>query len=419
MARTVLGKPYSTDMDYLLRNELRLLGNEIEEFIGSLDINEARAHERAVLTRALDKGGMALFTNLCNEMESRSQAKRDFDTLAELCSMRAQFISKHNEVSVSNYRSMLTELHAEQDYLLGQYRERLSENMVKRYFAVRVLRQLGDHETETGQDEGTLPSDMETLVQYNRLMADGYVLQGSEKEVALLEAARLHPEVALLRPSKTPELIRIYGNLAIDHFLAQRYEQAHELYLKALEVMGEAEPNTDLLFNYCVNALMTGRHHVFIEISDHYAVQIARSEKTRHRFRYFTAMAYLFDNKPREAFRFLDHDISKRPETEYFFYRLVYTMVYFQLGEHTLAEREVENIFQSFKSRSPNAQQDKVLLLLLRKLIVADANKANPKQRTADLTALRDELAHSASMAPHFSQTIFRWMRHRVGALLE
>lgn len=63
-------------------------------------------------------------------------------------------------------------------------------------------------------------------------------------------------------------------------------------------------------------------------------------------------MAYLFVGQPAQSFKLLEHDIHNRPLNEYYHYRQVYAMVYFESGGLKVASHELENLQQSYRKRA-------------------------------------------------------------------
>lgn len=421
--KAIFGKKYTKDKDYLLRNELRLLNNEIENFI--IDTNTSSTNEITekrglhILKRICESGNEHLFESYFSNLLNSADAKHDYETISELYALKGTFIMRHKEISLSNYKTLRTDLLNEQTALLSYLEEKLSENRLRQHFTLRVLRQLGEKNEQKESDiliQSAAP--VRLIIEYNNLIADSYLQKGIEKKNTLLKALNLYPEVVKIRPTKQAENSKIYGNIAIELFLNQQHESAHEYYQKALALMNESNISIELLFNYCINALTIGQHSIFIETYKRFAPQITENNKLKFRFQYFTAMAYLFENQPKKAFEFLDHEISKRPETEYYFYRMVYAMVYFQLGDFDFANRELENILQSFRKRKPSEQYDKMLVKIMQRLILATINRNNKQQFQTEREKLRQQTEEAAGEISNFSQTIYRWIRIRLEEIL-
>lgn len=417
------GVAYSTSKDYLLRNELRLLNNEIENFILHQPLKESdeqieEQQELKFLTRLKDTGKHQLFNQYSKTAIEAKTKKHDYKMLIDLYAIKIDFKIHHQEISESNYLELIELLQLQQQYILAWSSEIQSENELKKNFAQRVLLQLGNTTKKTETDyKIQLPKEAEKLLLYNELIAKSYLQHGQEKIETLLTALKLQPKASAIRPEKEKDKLNILGNIGLEYFLDHKFEQAHAYYKKANALMNEQNLNIELLFNYCVNALAIGKHKVLIEMEAKYRPQIQFNIKLCYRFSYFTAIAYLFDNNPQQAFKLLDHEPHKRPEHEYYFYRLVYAMVYFQLRDYTLAKRELENILQSFRFRKSAPQYDKpIVKLILRLSEVADL-KGNKKYFSIALKKADLELHNNSSTDTQFSTIIYTWAKYQLKKL--
>jgi len=420
--KTVFGVSYKLDKDYLLRNELRLLNAEIELFIieNTTEVRldqQLRSQEIVLLHRLLRQGKESLFQKYYIAAVSSAKEMHNFELLSELYSLKCKFLIKYKEISVANYKELVHTLKLEQNAVQSHLEEKQSENFVKLKYAQRVLLQLDEkaYQQELDSPERMpLSEEANLLVEYNSLIAQSYLLKGSQKIETLLKAKKLQPNVSAIRPEKTKDMLTILGNIAVEYFLNEKFEEAHKYYAEATALMNETNLNIELLFNYCTNALVLGHHFAFIQTAEKYHAQISSNLKLRYRFQYFTAIAYLFDKKPEKAFDLLGQDIAKRPETEYYFYRMVYAMVYFQLNDFDLATRELENIAQSFRFRKDSIQQDKPLVKIMQKLLLICSYQNNPKKYKHELTAFQENYKNTLAKMPQFSTIIYTWVQWQV-----
>jgi|GEM_PF-6840441 hypothetical protein len=421
------GKNYTAAKDYLLRNELRLLNHELEQFIidaemGFNHIDISTENDLKLLNRFFKNGSENLFEKYYSTALLKTIKAQDFEKQSKLHSLKCDFLIKHKELSIANYKELLETLQLENNALQLFAEEKKSENVLKQRYTQRVLMQLNGsnnwvENTNSTNVDGSM--SLNPVVQYNNLIAQSYIEHGESKISLLQKALKLHPLVAEVRKEKAKDILTINGNIAIEYFLNHRFDEAHKYYATATSLMNDDNLNIELVFNYCINAMVIGKHKIFIEYSQKYARQISGNNKLKYRFQYFTAIALLFDNKPNEAFRCLDHEISKRPETEYYFYRMVYAMVYFQLNDFDLANRELENILQSFRFRKTTQQDDKPLAKLMQKLLHITSLQHNSSQYKAALKKFRIDSTESLSGLPRFSTIINTWMQKQVETMIK
>jgi hypothetical protein len=424
--RTAFNDSYTVAKDYLLRNELRLLNNELEQFISESESDsnkekDAFKHELNLLNRFLKIGNAGLFEKYYSAALAKADKANNFEISSQLYALKCNFLIRYKEISVRNYKELIETLRLEQNALQSFIEEKQSENILKQRYAQRVLIQL-DENTFRNESENTveilIDNTAKLLIQYNELIAQSYIENGTQKINLLLKALKLHPKVAAIRQEKTKDILTIYGNIAVEFFLNQQFDEAHKYYTKANSIMNEQNLNIELLFNYCINALAIGQPKIFIETSEKYSPIIAGNNKLKYRFQYFTAIAFLFDNKPQQAFQYLDQEISKRPETEYYFYRMVYAMVYFQLNDFDLANRELENILQSFRFRKTTQQDDKPLVKLMQKLLFITSLQHNTVKYKAELKKFQVSSKEMLNGLPRFSTIINAWMQRQIETML-
>lgn len=415
---------YAKEKDYLLRNELRLLNSELEKFIVKFPVanfllSETFTAELTLLNQFFECGNELLFESYFKEILFQALASKNFDLVAQLYSLKSKFIFRHKEISIKNYREAKQLLCLENLAIELQLQEKLSENLMRQNFAQRVLLQLNYSKPEpaNGHQNNSLFDAAKLLVKYNKLIAKSY-LQSSEQKINTLRiAAKIYPSIASFRYEKKLDIISILGNIALEYFLIEKFDKARLYYQKAIRSMTNSEANIELLFNYCINELALGQHKIFIETFKKYQSQIAASNKLKHRFQYFTALAYLFDEKPKEAFKLLDHDITKRPENEYYFYRMVYAMAYYQLNDFDMASRELENILQSFRFRKPSENYDKPLVKTMQKLLLVHSLRYQKQKFNTELAKLKVQVAALNQNVTRFSKTIYTWLNKQIGKL--
>ncbi|MBL0912747.1 MAG: hypothetical protein IBJ09_10280 [Bacteroidia bacterium] len=414
MFRAAFGEKYSSAKDYLLRNELRLLNQAIESLIIRRE-NEKNTQEITrnllLLERMLQKGETELFRNVFTETERMAIAQADHKNLVALYTCAVDHTIRYKEVSVTHYEEVLRLLQLKKEALERYTNEVAAELELRRNFSLKVISTLDPGHTPTAEEENGESSPGAGIVSsYLRRYAASYMQSGEEKIQTYLQLIEALPEVSRLRPARNRDLPALYGNLALELFLSGRHAEADRYYTIALEHTRDAHGFLDLYFNYCVNALLLGKHK---EVSDIYTAHfqaIDKNKKLRYRFACFASIACLMLDRPADAFRLLDPEIIRRPVTEYYYYRLVYAMVYFQKGDMDNAEREIGNILQSFRFRRNARVEDKPLVKLIQKMIELESFR-NQKEKYAQLSEkLKTEVQERREEQSRFSTVIYNWI---------
>jgi hypothetical protein len=108
--KCLFDKPYSVAKDYLLRNEIRLLNQAIEDFIVRQAIQKKENdwwNKKLLLQHYLSKNNTKLFDEEWQQCYKKATAEGLHFFLFELLCLRAQFVSQHLSVNESNYTELV------------------------------------------------------------------------------------------------------------------------------------------------------------------------------------------------------------------------------------------------------------------------------------------------------------------------
>lgn len=412
------GITYTKDKDYLFRNELRILNTILISFIAKTEIETEMDTKQSlnalkVLERMLNVGQTSDFDNLWNDAFRSATEILDYEILSKLMDLKAKWLIKFHEVSVSNYETVAMTIEAEKRYLEKHFQERSHRLEVGQSFAKRVIKAISQSDFKSiKQKKSQLANDssFENLISYYQKMSKSYLVDGEEKIRLLNELLTLYPTVVKNREELKKDINTLYGNLGLEYFLMNDFENADNAYKKAISLQQKGNFNIEILFNYCVNLLMLSRYKEFINQYNIHNNAIAKNEKLKHRFTYFNAIALMFENKAERAFELLTQDISQRPVNDYYYFRIVYAMVYVQLNDIDNALREVENILQSFRFRKNAPTVDKPLVKLIHRLISAYSLKDQKTKKQKELQKIRDEIKKQKDIKLNTSIVIQRWI---------
>jgi hypothetical protein len=305
-----------------------------------------------------------------------------------------------------------------EDFFGMHIAEEQSQREIRKQFLLRTMNAIAPgwhtkHSYKKTKAYDKLLQQQQLLQQYNLLNAELYVQHGKKKIETLKALALLNPKVAAFRPGYKAKLTGIYGNMGIEYFIMDNYTEADRYYLLAIKSAG-AKPQLDLLFNYATNLLAQDKFDTFLALYKSRERDINAHAKTKYRFRFFAAIAYLFAQQPNHAFKLLEHDISQRPLNEYYYYRQVYAMVYFETGDIEAAQRELENIQQSYRKRPVQTKDDKPLTAQLLKFIQAEATKANKERYQKALQQISASIADMAKTKVTHSVLMYKWLDKKV-----
>ena len=421
------GKKYKAADDFLLRNELRLLNRELEAFVIANEAAEKLAsgdiHTKVwLLQRMLKAKQYRVFENTLQQHIKEAVAVADFFALHLLQDLHFAYHTQYGELNEKNYLALFYEMQHE-DFFGMHIAEEQSQREIRKQFLLRTMNAIAPgwqskspYQKSKAYDK--LQAQQQLLQKYNLLNAELYVQHGKKKIETLKELAMLNPKVAAFRPSYKAKLAGIYGNMGIEYFIMDDYTEADKYYQLAIK-SAVGKPQLDLLFNYATNLMAQDKFDKFLALYKSRERDINAHAKTKYRFRFFAAIAYLFAGQPNQAFKLLEHDISQRPLNEYYYYRQVYAMVYFETGDIEAAQRELENIQQSYRKRPAQTKNDKPITAQLLKFVQAEATKANKERYKAALLQIQKSIADMAKQKVTYSVMAYKWLHKKIAERLK
>lgn len=421
------GYTYAKEKDYLFRNEQRILNTILLDFIAKIDVQNEMEQRQSlntikVLERMLKTSKVEDFENLWNEAFRSANDIADYEVLSKLMELKSNWLTKFHEISVKNYMAIANAIESEKQYLEKYFQERSHRLEVGKSFAKKVIKALSPEDYKVLKlQKPTKEKDVffEGILTYYTKMSESYLLDGEDKIKLLHELLTLYPKVVKSRVDLKKDITTLYGNLGLEYFLMSDFNNADKTYRKVLSLQSATEMNIEVLFNYCVNLLMLSRYKEFTIQYNLHLTAIDNNEKLKHRFLYFNTIALLFENKAEKAFQLLTQDISQRPVHDYYYFRTIYAMVYFQLKDTDNALREVENILQSFRFRKNAHTVDKPLVKLIHRLITAYTISEQKTKFKAKLDKIKKELQAQSSNKQNTSTVIYRWIEWQVALLLK
>ncbi len=417
-------KKYRKENDYLLRNELRLLSKEIEMFLTEMEARNRFANNDIcvrmwLLERMLEHHRIHEFELEWKELMKIAELKADTFSAMQLSKIYSEYRLKHTEINAAEIEMHLSLLNTQNEAIHLYLDEELSETIIKQNFLIANMRAINAKVDENKKSLIKLPvKQLKQIIEYNHLKAKSYLIRGIEKINLLIELIKLHEKTSKYRSRSPHELSNIYGNIGLEYFLQKNYSKANDYYNKAIAAVKDDVPNLGLLYNYAINTMMLGKYKTMQNIYANYKNEIEQSDKTKHRFRYFAAISFLLDNNHNKAFNLLENDLLKRPAHEYYYYRIVYAMVYFDSKEYLLAERELNNILQSIRKNKNAVFEDKNLVMVFLRLVQVVFKFSNTSSYQKKLNEISQKISDMQKDKSNFSVIIYQWLTTRIEKLI-
>ena len=297
-------RPYDKKMDYLLRNELRLLNGEIETFLLSNELLKRLKSGRLLeisqnllwLELLLERQQFALFEKEWRKILRQAKENKHFSLLSQLHSLYFEYLRHYKEIEPARYRKARSILDEAKSWTLKAAMEQLRKLELNRAYVDRVIFAFDPTHTRQppSQQFASIETEADPLFDYLYLWAKTYI-ENNNTDI-YLKLLQLHPEIVKIRPEFKGKDMVFYTNLALQEMLQQNYEQASLFYKEALRIdqQNGIKTNVELLFNYCSNLCKMHEFDQAIQLWKDNRVDIEEQPTVRYRYRYLIAMCYLF-----------------------------------------------------------------------------------------------------------------------------
>lgn len=348
--KEAIGKTYQKKDDYLLRNEYRLVMNALRRIVISMRLkSEDDLYPDIIWLRWLShKGNEEFFRKESDQILKQSIKNEAHHLAAEVLKEQFNFYKANKELSLDLFYSLHNfEIKRLKELEIFFSRE-VSELHQKIAFSTRSQK-AWEPTTETHKvpEDITVKLNGEDLIStYFYIKGNSYSQTGEQKLKALSIANELIDKIGNGWRLYAQEKKTIYGSQGLEFFFSRRYEEAVRKYDEALSLSVPGSPELAIKFNL-VNALLKLRKYAEVEkILEDNQKEINKSENVKYRYNAILCMTRLFLKKTKEAKGLLDHDLSKRPVSENYYYRFLFAIVYWQENEFDLAQNEIRNMLR-------------------------------------------------------------------------
>ncbi|HRG89262.1 MAG TPA: hypothetical protein PLW44_09600 [Chitinophagales bacterium] len=377
-------KEYTTDKDYLLRNQIRLLNKAIENFIVKQEVpqpgNEQVA-QQVLLGFYLKKGNAKLFDDEWQPCYKRAQSASDGLFLFHLMKLRTQYVSELLPVSEQHYTvlynilinavaaidKLALELQYEYRVYVAFVRRTLHALNVKEIAPVPVVCYTGD----------VFKLDTPTVINYCKW-------QIYEPDLTFEKKLPFYRQLINLYAGDAKNLAIAYGNLGVEYFVRSDFEQAYKNYYEAYCIVQDNNMPYEaklkgVLFNLVSSAVSIGQYNKAIAIYNKHKQLFDAQTQMKHNLQRIVAIAYLSVGDYKAAFDCMPNDINERGKNEYYYYRAVYAMGFLLSKDYSMAVRETENAYRALRANPFEGGDYEKLFLAIKHLIKYKLDKKGSK----------------------------------------
>jgi hypothetical protein len=349
--KQVFENAYTKELDYLLRNEYRLLTNEIYDVMAELEVltnitRDEVLYERA-LFRALHKA--KLWTELESSYQKFSEKARaacDYDALYEYNTLYASSLAeKHN-----NSPDALREAHR-----LFAECESLCEQMssIKRakslYSAVAAEDMIQIRSSNSPKSVSLDEHPQNPLAKFYYHKAQSVRLTGAARIAEMEKALKELSKVKIVSVLMKKEQLSALGHLGMLYFINSSFDEAVSRIGEAIALSREygIALHASHHINHLSALIHKGDYESAIKSCDQYKPLL--KAQFHNELLVMKAYAYLFLNEPLRAAELLPTSSSECREDTYSLCRYGASIIHYQRGRLEDAHREAKNFYKRFQ----------------------------------------------------------------------
>lgn len=422
----LFGRAHSQQEDYLLRNELRLLTIALNNFLvkearrTALKGNDKKKYnfeEGLILLRVyLQRQAFSLFVQEWKKAEKFAQQGQQWAVLFALTRIKAEYEQLSDELHPEAFAQLRQLLDKSQTYIAKAAEEQKAELDMLTALTNRYLRILGGQTLEATAEE--LPTDRQAkpIIDFFAAIAESHNARtAAERLPIFLRAQSQQAEVLQLRPQMLTAFIALNNNIGLEYFLLRQFAQAAPYFDTALELLDKQSGYLrawDVRFNAYSNLLFWGKYHAALAFHRRRPEFLAKLPKRLYyRFHYLVAVAYLFAHEGATALDLLNNlPLFQRPNTDYYYARLLFACAYSSIEDWESASRELRNIAQAERKRVNPNEQTRLMATYLKQWVSFQQTAHSHKERENYETNLHKTIEEVINASPQNDSLPMRWL---------
>lgn len=414
-------EPYSEKKDYLLRNELRHLSNELTKYIIQRELltttpDHAQTKNILYLSALLQRGSYKLYTTEAQRLIKDATNKGDHNLLYQLLDQYFDHVQLQMETTIETYHQLLNTI----DNALEAAEQHFSAAYIglwrKRVFVQRTLKAI------EGQGDIDIPlpvsidwqQQTDPYLVYNIQVIEATKENGATKIVLLKKASELIDLVVHPSFDKDREHALTAASIALEYFLIGQLEESLPYHHKALSYKGTVDNDRmqAFLFNYLATLMRLEKYTDAIDLIDEHGSLWLKSARLKDRTLCMKAMCHIFLSNADAAYELIPTSRRDSGIDHYYYYRVIQIIVYYMRGDLLLAINETDNFLDTIHYRSIDDDTKDLVLLIKRFLKLENERPALDNQtyntRINELTEQYTEVLAS-KVNPHNS-LLYKWL---------
>lgn len=427
--KSVFGKSYSKNQDYLLRNEYRLLYDWVLENLVSNITPKDNASTIATLNMFLEMKLYELFSDELKAAWKKGVQTDDTLLLLQLSDLNIKYHIEGKPQSLANaeetaalsmQRIALLQSNLLREVRKEEIRMRMNERIISAYKPLRepygVLQKIDLEHLEKN----------DLYAQYLSLRAQINLAKGSEKINLLKHILKNEFLIRKYEPNSNEAFCRFWVNLAQEYYLSSDFESAVQYYQKAEPQLAELPVSLQETFvlNYTLALMRNEQFEKARTLANSYSELLLNSKILASRSPFLLAVLHLYAKDADSAEKYVTLESKREGSEFYFFMRIVLSAVYYLRGDVELAVRESINIDQAVnyelnRDQTLQTKISKPIVSLFRKFYAAVQNPQK-EERNKELKTLHKEMKKSFDVGNDQSpnSVLTQWLAKEITLVL-
>jgi len=348
------GGEYTSKKDYKLRHELRLLNEElthflmVQQFESQLKSNPHFNHTwemKMLESRKLHKHIETAYKQHFEKAKAEFQPQFAHEMLNTYLNSQIT----HKEVRLELYQEIALLLEEKQNLLQEDLLQKMAANHVKQSFAARVIRIMQpDFPAPSMPDSLSLMEKHNPFTQLLQLEAKSYLQSGEEKINTLTQLLQHleHCNFPWLQYNRR-KMVTL-SNIALTYYLLGNNEEANHFYELAIEHTQTSKQKLpiEVLFNHFSNLVKMESYQKALNLYTQNEAEIQAYPKVQNRFLCLKAICHALLKQTQEAQKCIPSNIRTLPPDQYYYFRFIQLIVFYQEDNWEGALRETENFLK-------------------------------------------------------------------------
>jgi tetratricopeptide (TPR) repeat protein len=427
--KTLFGRAYTAEEDYLFRNQCRLLTEKIEGLIaGEMHKKEFEENETlrdiALLKALLKRKLWTEFEALHKKSLEAALKACQYEAVVMIEKIYLEFVADYNPLSSGireqgindTYRICSSAL--KHHFITEHSRLQCANSIYKSHYEPHYNLKVDQHPFDEAFDFKHISNP---LVQYYRDKAIAFAERDNIQIDAALRALESLLQVEGTSKFLLIEKVSMLSNVGVAYLLTQKYSQAKNYMEQAVELAKEHHlPDlASILFNYASVLMKLGDFRDALLILEENRTMLEIDMRTKFKSEGMRTFAYIFLKNSSEALKSIPPNISQRPDPEHHYFRFAYMIIPYLRGNTDDALRETNNFSKRF-TRSKHVVynvEDKVLVQLYSRLFKASMQPTG-KTRFRVLDILKKEMEKFVKSHPVYDDFLpLAWIKQELETL--